>query len=102
MLCRSRAALAFLILVGLGFLANVLHIPLFFGVDFLSGNIFVFAVLALFGTWRGVLAAAVAGGYTYVLWGHPYAWIGMLVQALLVGQFLDRRRRTGAPLNLPF
>ena len=102
MLCRSRAALAFLILVGLGFLANVLHIPLFFGVDFLSGNIFVFAVLALFGTWRGVLAAAVAGGYTYVLWGHPYAWIGMLVQALLVGQFLGWRRRTGAPPNLPF
>lgn len=102
MVRRSRAVLAFLILVGLGFLANVLHMPLFFGVDFLSGNIFVFAVLALFGTWRGVLAAALAGGYTFVLWGHPYAWIGMLVQAVLVGQFLHRRRRAYVPPNLPF
>lgn len=37
-----------------------------------------------------MLAAALAGGYTFVLGRHPYAWIGMLVQAVLVGLVEER------------
>jgi signal transduction histidine kinase/ActR/RegA family two-component response regulator/uncharacterized membrane protein len=101
---RSRRSIsAILALACLGLLGNVFHIPLFFGVDFLTGNLFVFVTLALFGAWVGAGVAAVAGAYTYVLWGHPYAWLGMVCQAVLVGMFLHGRRQAdeGAQRNLP-
>jgi uncharacterized membrane protein len=101
MTSSPRSATALLVLAGLGLIGNVLHIPLFFGVDFLTGNLFVFLALALFGTAAGAGVAAVAGAYTYFLWGHPYAWAGMVIQALLVGAAIRYRRDAAPPRNIP-
>ena len=90
-----------LVLAGLGLTGNAFHIPLFFGVDFLSGSIFVFLALALFGTRAGVGVAALAGACTYFLWGHPYAWLNMLIQTLLVGAGIRCKRNAVSSSNIP-
>lgn len=96
-----RNVAALLALAGLALAGNAITIPLFFGVDFLSGNIFVFIALALFGTLAGAGVAAVAGAYTYVLWGHPYAWITMVAQAVVVGMVIHYKRDATSPRNIP-
>lgn len=90
----------FLVFSGLGLLGNSLHLPLFFGLDFLSGNIFVFLAVALLGTRAGAGVALIAGSYTYFFWGNPYSWLGMVVQALLVGWGI-RYKRPSLPRNMP-
>ena len=97
----ARSVTVFLLLAGLGLVGNGWHMPLFFGVDFLSGNIFVFLALALLGTWAGTGVAALAGASTYVLWGHPHAWLGMVIQAVLVGVAIRYKRDARLPRNMP-
>ena len=80
---RAAALLAMLLL--LGFLGNFWSLPLFFGVDFILGSIAVLIVVDLFGVGLGVLAAMIAGSYTYFLWGHPYALIIFTLEAMFVG-----------------
>jgi len=80
---RAVALLALLVL--LGFLGNCWSLPLFFGVDFILGSIAVLIVVYWFGAGLGVLAAMIAGSYTYFLWGHPYALIIFTLEALFVG-----------------
>lgn len=96
-----RTVATLLVFAGLGLAGNTFHIPLFFGVDFLSGNIFIFLTLALFGTLAGTGIAVLVGVPTYFLWGHPYAWIGFVVQAVLVGSAIRYKRARGTPRNIP-
>ena len=88
---RAVALLALLLL--LGFLGNFWSLPLFFGVDFILGSIAVLIVVYLFGVGLGMLAAMIAGSYTYFLWGHPYALIIFTLEALFVGFSLHKGRR---------
>jgi PAS domain S-box-containing protein len=79
-------------LIILGYLGNYFHLSLFFGLDFLFGNIFALMVVYYYGTFRGVLAAAIGSSYTYQLWGHPYAMVIMTGEILFVGLFLRGKR----------
>jgi diguanylate cyclase (GGDEF)-like protein/PAS domain S-box-containing protein len=89
---RALALLALLLL--LGFLGNCWSLPLFFGVDFILGSIAVLIVVYWFGVGLGMLAAMIAGSYTYFLWGHPYALIIFTLEALFVGLSLHKGRRS--------
>jgi len=83
-------------LVILGFLGNYFKFPLFFGIDFIFGEIAVFIVISRYGLFWGTLAGFVAGSCTYFLWNHPYAVIIFTVEAIFVGLGLQRTR-----LNIP-
>ncbi|KPV40233.1 hypothetical protein AN478_08935 [Thiohalorhabdus denitrificans] len=74
------AALAALALAG-----NALHIPLFFGVDYLFGSVAALLAAAWVGPLAGVLVAAVGGLYTLELWGHPWALLLFTLEAGAVG-----------------
>ncbi|MEA5420459.1 response regulator [Spirulina sp. CCNP1310] len=69
---------------------------MFFGVDFIFGEIAVFIVISRYGLFWGTVAGLVAGSCTYFLWNHPYAIIIFTVEAIFVGLGLQRTR-----LNLP-
>lgn len=89
----------FIVLSVLSYLGNYFHLPLFFGLDFLFGNIFALIAVYFYGTVAGVLAAAIGSSYTYTLWGHPYAMVIMTCEILVVGLLLHRPRRRGFGLG---
>ena len=88
------------ILIGLGWLGNVFHLPLFFGVDFLFGTIPIMVLVYIYGMFWGVLGATIAGSYTYLLWGHPWACIILILEALWVSIGLRRGYRHMVLLDL--
>jgi|GEM_PF-771384 len=74
----------------LGVVGNHLHIPLFFGVDFIFGSVAALCALAFLGPVSALLVAVSAGAYTCFLWGHPYAAIVFVAEVLFV--YLVRRQ----------
>lgn len=87
---RLRSSLVLAVLLLAGYAGNYFNLPLFFGVDFLFGSIAVLIVVWLYGIGWGVLAAMIAGSHTFLLWGHPYAGMILIGEALFVGW---RRRK---------
>ncbi|WP_055074631.1 response regulator [Pseudanabaena sp. 'Roaring Creek'] len=81
--------LAFLLFAILSYLGNYFRLPLFFGVDFLFGSIFVLIATYLYGIFMGGAVAAIASIHTYILWGQPYAAILLVLEALWVGVGLE-------------
>jgi two-component system, cell cycle sensor histidine kinase and response regulator CckA len=81
------------ILIAAGVLGNYFSLPLFFGADFLFGSVAVLLVLYFYGLGWGMLAAVIAHGYTYFLWGHPYGFINFTSEALFIGILLRITRR---------
>jgi PAS domain S-box-containing protein len=74
-----------LLLILAAFISNLFPVPLFFGVDFLFGSIFVFVALHHLGLKAGIIVALSSSAYTIILWGHPYAFIIFLSEAIIVG-----------------
>lgn len=70
---------------------NYFKLPFVFGIDFLFGSIPVLVALNLFGIVAGTFLAVLASAYTYFLWGHPYAIIIFVGEALFVGLFLKKK-----------
>jgi PAS domain S-box-containing protein len=89
---NAKKVLVLIALIVLGFLGNYYKISLFFGVDFIFGEIAVFLVLYFYGWMWGSLAGLVAGFCTYILWNHPYAVIIFTLEAIFVGWGLHRRQ----------
>jgi len=83
-------------------MGNVLRLPLFFGVDFLFGSIAVMLVLNFYGITAGVLAAAIAGSYTWIVWEHPWALIIFTLEGLWVGLGLKRGYRNLLLIDLAY
>ncbi len=81
-------------LIGLGLLGNIFKFQLFFGVDFLFGSIAVLLILARYGLGWGLFASALVGSVTYVLWGHPYATITLIGEAIAVGLLYPRKSKS--------
>jgi PAS domain S-box-containing protein len=84
----------YLLLLFFGFVGNYFSFPLFFGVDFLFGSIASLVVLSTYGLGWGILSAMIVSGYTYYLWGHPYAIIIFTAEVLVVGILLLKPRRS--------
>jgi len=90
-------ALLFLGLIAAGLAGNYFKYSIFLNIDFLFGSIFALLALQFLGLARGVAAACIIAGYTYVIWNHPYAVIIMTAEVLFVG-WLMQRRKTGMVL----
>lgn len=83
--------LVFIVLIILGLLGNIFNIEMFFGVNQIFGSIFVLLGAWYFGPLLGTLAALIVHSYTIYLWGHPYAFIGFTLEALVVGLLLRKK-----------
>ena len=92
----TKSAALLVVLVGSGFLGNYYALPLLFGADFLFGSVAVLLTVYGYGLGWGMLAAGVAYGYTWILWGHPYGLLNFTSEALFVWMLLRRGHR-----NLP-
>jgi PAS domain S-box-containing protein len=89
---RSRYAIPGLIaLIAAGLAGNYFKFSIL-NADFIFGSIFAMLALQFFGFGRGVLAAAVIAGYTYLAWNHPYALITMTAETATVGWLIGRRK----------
>ncbi|HBE16987.1 MAG TPA: histidine kinase [Cyanobacteria bacterium UBA11149] len=80
-----------LLLIVAGYLGNYFSLPLFFGVDFIFGSVAVLMVVYLYGSFWGILAAAIASSYTYTLWNHPWAIIIFTCEAVFISYLLRRK-----------
>lgn len=85
-----RRTLILIILILAGYLGNYFKFELFFGVDFIFGSIATLIVIYHYGLFWGTLAATVAGGHTIFLWGHPYAMLILIGEALFISLSLRR------------
>ncbi|MDT8445422.1 MAG: EAL domain-containing protein [bacterium] len=86
----KRNFLLFAALTFLGFLGNLANVEMFFGVNQVFGSMFVLLIAWLFGPRWAFASALLAHGYTIYLWGHPYAYISFVAEAIAVG-FMTRR-----------
>lgn len=84
---RGRYFLLPLLMVG-GLILNVLAPRLFMGFNYLLGSIAVLLVVRLYGTSWGTLSGLIAGSWTYVLFGHPYAMVWLTAEPLFIGLLL--------------
>lgn len=92
----------FLLFATLGYLGNYFRLPLFFGVDFLFGSIFVLIATYFYGITMGVVVSAIASTCTYFLWGHPYAVVLLILESLWVGIGLSYQDKQGRSRNMVF
>ena len=92
----------FLLFATLGYLGNYFRLPLFFGVDFLFGSIFVLIATYFYGITMGMLVTAIASTCTYFLWGHPYAAVLLILESLWVGIGLRYQDKQGRSRNMVF
>ena len=81
-----------LTLIVSGLAGNYFNFPIFHNVYFFFGNIFALLALQFFGLGRGILAAAIIAGYTWILRDHPYAFIIMTAEVAIVGWLMGRRK----------
>lgn len=89
-----------LVLALLALVGNYLHLPLFFGVDFIFGSVAVMLAITLVGVLPALLVALAGGAYTVVLWGHPYALLIFAAEAIWVGVLYRRGWRNLVLLDL--
>ncbi len=82
----------YIALVAAGLAGNYFKYPIFLSVDFLFGSIFALLALQFFGLGRGIPAAAMIAGYTWILWNHPYAIIILTAEVAVVGVLMERRK----------
>ncbi len=89
---RIGATLLCLALIAAGLVGNYFKFPIFLNLDFLFGSTFAMLALQFFGLARGIMAAAIIAGYTYILWNHPYAIVIMSAEVAVVGWLMGRRK----------
>jgi signal transduction histidine kinase/ActR/RegA family two-component response regulator len=75
-----------------GFVLNGWPVEVFNGVHFVWGGLLYLLVALVHGPRWGFLAAAIASSRTIGLWGHPYGWITLSLEGLVVGWLVRRRR----------
>lgn len=76
------------LLIVSGLVLNIFAPRLFMGFNYLFGSIAVLLVVRLYGTGWGTLSGLIAGSWTYVLFGHPYAMVWLTAEPLFIGLFL--------------
>ena len=86
----KKTILSTLVLSLLAYLGNYASYPLFYSVSFIFGSIFVIYASLSFGRCSAVIVAFVGGIYTIHLWGHPYALIIFMLEALWVSTLIKK------------
>ena len=79
-------------LIVTGLAGNYFNFEIFLNIYFLFGSIFAMLALQFLGLGRGIVAAAIIAGYTYVIWNHPCAIIIMTAEVAVVGWLMARRK----------
>lgn len=86
---NSLAAIAALSLFG--WVGNHISLSMAFGIDFIFGSVAALLAVYILGPLRGTVVAVIASSYTFLLWGHPYAWLIFSLEILTVGALLQLR-----------
>lgn len=94
--------LIIIVFSALALLGNYLSLPVFFGVDFIFGSIIVMLAIAIYGNQVGFISAFIAGLYTLILWGHPYALIIFTLEAIVVGYTYHRYKKPLVILDMGY
>lgn len=89
-----------LLLAGYG--GNYFKLHIFFGVDFLFGSIATLLVLVCYGLPWGLVSAAIAGSHTLIIWRHGYGLLIIMLEALVMGLMLRRRKTNLVLINSLF
>ncbi len=87
-----RSWLLAVVLGVVGYALNLLAVPLLPGLQLLFGAVPAYLVATAFGAGPGALAGALAGARTLSLWGHPYGWVLLALEAATVGLLRARLR----------
>ncbi|MEK7990154.1 MAG: response regulator [Thiotrichaceae bacterium] len=82
----------YVVLILLGVLGNIFHIPLLFGIDFMFGSIAVMIILNRYRLREGILAAIIIHSSTVFLWGHSYALVIFVLEAIWVSWLLQNTK----------
>ena len=72
---------------------NLFPINLFFGVDFIFGNIPVYLIAFLYGPVWALLAGMLSSGVSYFLWGHLMAAPVFITEALIIALLYKKRKK---------
>ncbi len=89
-------------LIALSYLGNYFKLPLFFGVDFIFGSIFVWLISYYYGGFWGNVGGFIGSLCTYVLWGHPYSVIIYTVEAVFINHFWQKNNKSLILLDIIF
>jgi two-component system, sensor histidine kinase len=90
---KSRALFVTLAFGLLGFLANLPQINVFADTTLLFGGVFYLAIALLYGPLYGAAAALLIALPPVALWRHPETALFLVLEALVVGWLVERRRR---------
>ncbi len=85
--------LKFMMLSILAILGNYLSLELFFSVAFVFGSVATLFAIHHHGIKFGLPIALVASSYTYILWGHPYAVIIFVAEAISVSVIISLQKK---------
>lgn len=91
-----------IILVALSYLGNYFKMPLFFGVDFIFGSIFVWLISFYYGRFWGNTAGIIASFCTYVLWGHFYSVYIYTAETIFINHFWSKNTKSLVLLDMIF
>lgn len=75
-----------------GYVLNGFPIEVYSGVHFIWGGLLSVPVSLVRGPGWGLVAAVIASSRTVGLWGHPYAWVTLSLEGLVVGWLVRRKR----------
>ncbi len=75
-----------------GFLLNLLNLPIAFGLDFILGSFIPLLVLRIFGFLPSLVSAVIASAATIVLWNHPYAAVVYVLEIIVISFLFDRKQ----------
>lgn len=87
----KKKHLLLMVLICTGLLGNIFGIEIFFGVNYIFGSVFVLLIVWLYGLKWGVISALVVQSYTIYLWGHPFAYFSLVLEAYVVARLLKWR-----------
>ena len=88
----GRSLPVYMALVLAGIAGNYFGAPLFFGLDFVFGSVFTLPLVQLYGPAWGTAGTLIAASATFFLWGHPWAGLVLVAEALFVGFVAPRLR----------
>ena len=74
----------------LGFVFNILELPLGWGVHFLFGNALIYAFVRVIAPQTLVVAISISSLWTIFLWNHPWAWLVWICEAIFVAVYARR------------
>lgn len=88
----GKDAALLLLLCALGVGGNLSGYQVFYSIEFVFGSIFSLLALQLLGPIPGVVASLCAALVTYWKWNHPYALVILVLEAVVLAGFTNKKR----------